>query len=921
MATLHIGVTSAGNRVGNTASFAIDGKRVDMPYGRGLNVVVIDPATGGIVNTYTYDTAGSPPQAEALAQMIETLPVGRIVAIAIKDDAGGRLPRRAEFACETLGSALIANLVPQCSWGMVGQKGAPLGSAPEMLNPSDKVEFEAQQPLPPPQQLAYRVRLWSAGFEVGASFFIEVNGTRLEFAGSTRGLNVAVFDARSCQLVSQHTFDTHASPPAVQQFIALIDSLPEGQFVAIAVKDEAAAQLNEEARVAFESLGSGLIRQLEYGNSYALFGQKNADPGSGAESLSGFMPVFCESWIFPRPRLWQGFSVSTLRATPATGSVCASFVDGIAVGELTPGTRSILVTVIDEQSGISLQSETFDPEHNHEDSTKLSQLLYAVPVGRIVVISSIQGATSFLNPWALQACTQVGSAQIYKAHADLGGCWCIIGRKGAAPGSMPECSGRCCTALQFWVSPTASTRRASADIRLISAGQARGRRASINVNGHELAEWQRGMNVAVFDEQICTILQTATYDTSASEHEAALFAALLEGLPLRRIVAIAVMDDAAKSLTEPARKACESIGSASIRQLSLNGSWVIVGTKGAQPGTVPEVLGSDTQTAFLSYQLFPARAKTWPGATVRAHSMGMDAGDPTFITVNGQRVEMPYGRGLNVVVIDWGSGDVTHRERFDTGGASKEPAEAFASLIEQLPFGQIVAVAVMGEHATRSITARARRACQMLGSKDIAEQFSTQNSSWAIVGCKGMGPGAAAETLNRHDGAAEVEAWIPLSPDKAIRSGVGHPAWLIAIFVAIFVLAILSIVTVIYNLATDSRSPPDPPRKRRRKALLIAIDYTGIPELDLAGYPSEIVDRVQRTVANLQLVDANHIHFMTEQAADPNLLPSRPNIEAQLNDLLSDAVNGDVLYVHYLGHGNRDTTEPNNPQSFITVLQ
>jgi hypothetical protein len=208
----------------------------------------------------------------------------------------------------------------------------------------------------------------------------------------------------------------------------------------------------------------------------------------------------------------------------------------------------------------------------------------------------------------------------------------------------------------------------------------------------------------------------------------------------------------------------------------------------------------------------------------------------------------------------------------------------------------------------------------MLGSKDSDAQVSTQNASWAIVGSKGVGSGAAPETLNRHEGAAGVEAWIPLAPDKVIRSGVGLP--LLAIFwVGVFLLACIILGGAIYTLSTDSRLPPEPSPPRRRKALLIAIDYTGIPLLDLAGYPSDIGEKVQRTLANLQLFAADDITFMTAQASDPKFLPSRTNIETELNNLLSNAVDDAVLYVHYLGHGNRDTTDPNHPQSFITVLQ
>jgi Interleukin-like EMT inducer len=54
------------------------------------------------------------------------------------------------------------------------------------------------------------------------------------------------------------------------------------------------------------------------------------------------------------------------------------------------------------------------------------------------------------------------------------------------------------------------------------------------------------------------------------------------------IVLIAGKDDFIANMTESARKAIESLGSALIRNVNYRDSWCIIGEKGAAVGTVPE---------------------------------------------------------------------------------------------------------------------------------------------------------------------------------------------------------------------------------------------------------------------------------------------------------------------------------------------
>jgi len=56
-------------------------------YQRGLNVVVFDPSNGCQVQSQSFDVYANPANADAFADWIETIPQGRVVAIAAKDDA------------------------------------------------------------------------------------------------------------------------------------------------------------------------------------------------------------------------------------------------------------------------------------------------------------------------------------------------------------------------------------------------------------------------------------------------------------------------------------------------------------------------------------------------------------------------------------------------------------------------------------------------------------------------------------------------------------------------------------------------------------------------------------------------------------------------------------------------------------------
>lgn len=131
-------------------------------------------------------------------------------------------------------------------------------------------------------------------------------------------------------------------------------------------------------------------------------------------------------------------------------------------------------------------------------------------------------------------------------------------------------------------------------VALHSAGFDAGDSAAIYVDGRNisLGLTDRGYNIAVLDPADASVEQfgafriyTETPDTSLVEP----LIQFLEGIPIGRIVLIAIADEGAVNKTERLNQAIESVGSSMIRSLGFRSSWAIIGRKGAAIGSVPEM--------------------------------------------------------------------------------------------------------------------------------------------------------------------------------------------------------------------------------------------------------------------------------------------------------------------------------------------
>ena len=126
---------SAGFNDGNYAKIFIDSVPVISSGRRGHNLVVVDEANGAVLDIQYFDTYASSADADKMANYIQTLPIGRIVLAAIRDEGSVKMTENAHKALESLGSQLTRNVAARDSWAMIGTKGAAIGDAIEKLTP------------------------------------------------------------------------------------------------------------------------------------------------------------------------------------------------------------------------------------------------------------------------------------------------------------------------------------------------------------------------------------------------------------------------------------------------------------------------------------------------------------------------------------------------------------------------------------------------------------------------------------------------------------------------------------------------------------------------------------------------------------------------------------------------------------------
>ncbi|TKJ31041.1 MAG: hypothetical protein CEE40_03035 [Chloroflexi bacterium B3_Chlor] len=152
-AAANILVKSAGEEVGDFGHIYVDGRNLS-PDERGYNMVVLDPRSGLVESAGHFDTFASEEQSQLLADFLATIPAGKIVAVAVEDEASLHLTEEAVRALGSIGAT--GDLRGRFRWehAVIGVKGAIPGQALERMGVLQPVSVGVGQGLTEPTAAA-----------------------------------------------------------------------------------------------------------------------------------------------------------------------------------------------------------------------------------------------------------------------------------------------------------------------------------------------------------------------------------------------------------------------------------------------------------------------------------------------------------------------------------------------------------------------------------------------------------------------------------------------------------------------------------------------------------------------------------------------------------------------------------------------
>ena len=121
---------SAGSEIGDFGHIFVNG--IDRSKNlRGYNTVVINENTEIVEASEVFDTFASKEESARMAEFIDKIPNGRIVAVAVRDEASRNLTEDAVNALRSIGATQDLRGKFRWSHAVIGVKGAPSGSALE----------------------------------------------------------------------------------------------------------------------------------------------------------------------------------------------------------------------------------------------------------------------------------------------------------------------------------------------------------------------------------------------------------------------------------------------------------------------------------------------------------------------------------------------------------------------------------------------------------------------------------------------------------------------------------------------------------------------------------------------------------------------------------------------------------------------
>ena len=599
--TIQLNVFSAGLNSGDRFSMQKGWSGYFEGRNPGINVAVIDEVNGSVIATESFNLRAG--DSNKLGIFIEKIWYGQIVCVAISNDGITSLNDYAKRSLMWLGSIKIHQLVTYDSLALIGVKGLLSHTKAIEVAGNFPAELSTRVHLQSSYKYIFEITAESAGTHYGKYARITVNGTEVNvpYNGYDPGLHVVVVHEVTGLIIRSQVFDTSAESGAYSsshQFVELINELSEGRIVAIAIKDDGIHALTEEAKVACESIGSTLIREVPIRVSWAIIGRKCAAKGSVAEAFRStgvsrvklVLPNLSDCDVPACPLV-----IKSLENTGIGNNIS---VNGTIITHPTPTTQGNLIALLTEGECSIEKNMSFT------SSDKLADFMKHIPPGRTVMINIAYNYRSF-SDYGNAALESIGSRLIRSgAFNDP---WVIVGKKGTPIGSSIE---------DFYVGEGKAfaadigvKRLDLAYLIVESADIDFGDYSKISVNGKTFIMdpvYECGLNVVVLEEKGSHVHYTQTFNmtdnTSQSNSDVEEFVKMTRSLVAGTIVVLGTNDAGGLEQSEEIQNAINELGSGyNMTQVTGGQSWGMIGRKGGPQGSALEILNSDGPIEIVSH--------------------------------------------------------------------------------------------------------------------------------------------------------------------------------------------------------------------------------------------------------------------------------------------------------------------------------
>ena len=753
--TVQLDLFSAGDHVGDRFSIKMGWNEVLSGRMHGVNLVVLDEGNGSVIMKQNFNTFKSGTMSNYLATTIDRLPQGRIVCVAVSHDGVSHMNDNAKRAIMLLGSANIYQLFTYGSWALIGYKGAPRGRAVEQVCSPRTIpaHVTGRVHLTPFHPQFVEITAESAGVKAGKYATITVNGTVIDipYSGYDRGLHVIVVNDETGLIMHKKIFDTTADSgvsSASDQFAELIECLPTGTVVAIAIKEQGISHLSEKAKLACESIGSAMIRQVSNGVSWAIIGRKGAAKGSVPEAKSSSTSYASKASYSFAPFLANDTACFVvIQSTNLYGVGNFITVGGTTIKHETTSTRGNLVAFLRDGECSVERNRSFT------SSTDLFNFVKSVPPGRTVLVN-LAFHYRGLSDAGRAALEVIGSAYIGSLTYPY--TFGIIGRKGNARGSaIEESFNRAGKALGGKI-PLYKANGGFLSVH--SGGTELGNYGKIE-NSTQLVfippEYTQGLIMSVFEGSVADQVYLFNMTASNSSLDIELFINITDSLPVGTVVALATNDAAALKQSEEVREAIEGLGSSYISFATKGGSWALIGGKGVKQGSVLEAASNDGPVEIVTHTLPVTPVENNTTCRIFVESAGSGSIGGLWLTVNTKTTTLPAEEGIRLVVMKQDSCEVENITTYPTHTGITH-LHALAESIEALPSGRIVVASIYGTAHPSSLSSstyfvkareRAKAAFESIGSALF--RGVGYREAWAIIGWKGAVPGTVPESFAR----------------------------------------------------------------------------------------------------------------------------------------------------------------------------